>query len=279
MAMKARYTVIDGEIITEKRSGVRSLYVPDSLGSTRGLINNAQTQTDAFAYWPYGEQQSRTGMTSTPFQFVGSLGYYNDSPSKTYVRARFLDTARGRWVTQDPLGFAGGDLCLYRYVANQPITLADASGQDMGCQQRTKQYCDSAKRTGSRFENCACRISRIICNLITSPDPVTTDKMRICMNCLNSCMFDHWKNRDTNPWQTADYLCCYLPPDECCAAMVSAEQQGLTNCKNGRCKSVCSGRRAIMPPANLPEDRRIRLATNLCCKHHSIGGPGDPLLL
>ena len=30
--MKTRYTVLDGEIIAEKRSGVRKQYVPDPLG-------------------------------------------------------------------------------------------------------------------------------------------------------------------------------------------------------------------------------------------------------
>lgn len=50
MAMKARYTVIDGEVIAEKRNGVRSLYVPDPLGSTRALLDNTQAQTDTFSY-------------------------------------------------------------------------------------------------------------------------------------------------------------------------------------------------------------------------------------
>lgn len=138
MAMKARYTVINGEIIAEKRAGVRSLYVPDPLGSTRGLINNTQTQTDTFNYWPYGEQQSRTGATSTPFQFVGSLGYHLDSGqgAKTYVRARYLDTAKARWLVEDPLGLDGGDINLYCYVASNPTSQIDPSGRSQclcGC--------------------------------------------------------------------------------------------------------------------------------------------------
>ena len=62
--MKARYTVIDGEIIAEKRNGVRSLYVPDPLGSTVALLDNTQAQTDTFSYWPYGENDTRTGATA-----------------------------------------------------------------------------------------------------------------------------------------------------------------------------------------------------------------------
>ena len=128
MTMKVRYTVIDGEIIAEKRNGVRKQYVPDALGSTVALLDNTQTQTDTFTYWPYGEVASRTGTTPTPFQYVGTRGYRQDSASKTYVRARVLDTPKGRWVTQDPIGFVGGDWNLYRYVANMPERLIDITG-------------------------------------------------------------------------------------------------------------------------------------------------------
>src|SRR5215469_1954152 len=116
MAMKARYTVVEGEVIAEKRNGVRKLYVPDPLGSTVALLDNTQTQTDTFTYWPYGEATHVTGSTPTPFQFVGTVGYRTDSSSKTYVRARTLDTQKGRWLTKDPIGFEGGDWNLYRYV-------------------------------------------------------------------------------------------------------------------------------------------------------------------
>ena len=34
MAMKVKYLVIDGEIISENRAGVEHDYVPDSLGNT-----------------------------------------------------------------------------------------------------------------------------------------------------------------------------------------------------------------------------------------------------
>ena len=131
MALKARYTVVDGEVIAEKRSGVRHQLVPDPLGSTIALLDNTQTQTDTFTYWPYGEEQSRTGTTLTPLRFVGTLGYYRDSSTRSYVRARYLSTQQGRWLTQDPIGFDGGDVNLYRYTANQPIDIIDPSGFQM----------------------------------------------------------------------------------------------------------------------------------------------------
>ena len=123
-----RYTVIDGEILSENRAGIKRDYVPDPLGSTLALIDNTQTQTDTFSYYPYGEVASRTGTTATPFQYLGTLGYYQDNSGRTYVRARVLDTAHGRWMTQDPIGFDGGDWNLYRYVGNRPNTMTDSTG-------------------------------------------------------------------------------------------------------------------------------------------------------
>src|SRR5438067_888169 len=128
MAMKARYTVIDGEIIAEKRAGVRRLYVPDPLGSTVALLDNTQTQTDTFSYWPYGEERARTGTTPTPFRFGGTLGYYRDGSARSYVRARHLDTARGRWLTPDPAGCSMAGCAPYTYASNTPATAADPSG-------------------------------------------------------------------------------------------------------------------------------------------------------
>src|SRR5437016_14212477 len=109
MPMRVAYTVVDGEVLSENRGGVKRDYVPDPLGSTVALLDNSQAQTDTFTYWPYGEVKTRTGNTATPFQFVGTVGYYRDSASKTYVRARYLDTQKGRWLTQDPIGFNGED--------------------------------------------------------------------------------------------------------------------------------------------------------------------------
>ena len=94
-------------MIAEKRGGVRRQYVPDPLGSTVALLDNAQARTDTFQYWPYGEEASRTGTTATPFRFAGKARYYRDSATRTYVRARHLDIRAGRWASEDPIGYMG----------------------------------------------------------------------------------------------------------------------------------------------------------------------------
>jgi RHS repeat-associated protein len=130
MSMTTRYTTVNGEVIAEKGNGIRRLYVPDPLGSTVALLDNTQTQTDTFTYWPYGESTHVTGSTPTPFQFVGTLGYYQNSATTTYVRARILDTQKGRWLSQDPIGFDSGSYNFMQYGDNSPVSFSDPTGLD-----------------------------------------------------------------------------------------------------------------------------------------------------
>ena len=126
MTMKIRYTVIDGEVIAEKRNGVRRQYVPDSVGSTVALLDNTQAQTDTFVYWPYGDIQSRTGTTPTPFKYIGTAGYYATLAKQIYVRFRFYNATTIRWDTKET------DLDSsewYTYSYNNPVSFIDPDGQ------------------------------------------------------------------------------------------------------------------------------------------------------
>lgn len=125
MALKARYTNANGRLIAEKRNGVRSFYMADGIGSTRALLDNTQTKTDTFTYWPYGEEKSRTGTTPTPFRYGGALGMYRDAGGRLFIRHRSYQAAYGRWMTKDPL-FTYSDP--YRYGSSNPATFVDTSG-------------------------------------------------------------------------------------------------------------------------------------------------------
>jgi RHS repeat-associated protein len=123
-----RYTTLNGEVVAEKRGGARRLYQPDPLGSTVGLVDNTQTQTDTFSYWPYGEERVRTGSTQTPFRYVGVAGYYRDNSGRVYVRHRELSLTVGRWVSRDPARLLALATNLYRYALGNPVGAMDPSG-------------------------------------------------------------------------------------------------------------------------------------------------------
>jgi hypothetical protein len=96
MAMSVTYTNFCGEIVSENRGGTISYYVPDTLGSTVALTDTSGAITDTWTYWPYGEIQSRTGTTATPFTFVGVLGYFQDLlNSVAYVSCKAPKTSFG----------------------------------------------------------------------------------------------------------------------------------------------------------------------------------------
>ena len=46
-----------------------------------------------------------------------------------YNRARYYSPTLQRFISEDPIGFAGGDVNLYGYVRNDPANLTDPSGE------------------------------------------------------------------------------------------------------------------------------------------------------
>jgi RHS repeat-associated protein len=129
MPMKAVYDVLDGEVLGETRGGAGRTYLPDPLGSTAALIDSSQNITDEWEYWPYGEVRSHAGTSTTPFTYLGTLGYYSDGDGRYYVRARALDARDARWTTVDPLWPREKAYC---YAGGLPTSAVDPSGAGPG---------------------------------------------------------------------------------------------------------------------------------------------------
>ena len=107
-----------------------SYYQFDGLGSTIQLTNSRAQITDNYLYTAFGNQiLNYTGPTVNPFRWVGQVGYYYDPDTgNCYVRARIYIPVITRWASQGPIGFAGGDWNLYRYVGNVPVNRIDPLG-------------------------------------------------------------------------------------------------------------------------------------------------------
>lgn len=120
-----RYTVVNGQVVAEKRGGVRKFYASDVLGSTVALYDGAQAKTDTFTYWPYGETRTRTGSTATKYKYGGTLGCREQADGGVSMRARVHQPKDGRWMTVDrlwPRELAFG------FVLGNPTTFVDPSG-------------------------------------------------------------------------------------------------------------------------------------------------------
>jgi hypothetical protein len=124
--MSVAYTTINGQIVSEKRNGVPSDYIPDALGSTIALLSDTHQITDTWTYWPNGQVRTRTGTNPTPFTFGGTRGYHSDMVNNfTYVRARQLRTGLARWQTLD---HSWPHELPFNYCLSNPASVADPTG-------------------------------------------------------------------------------------------------------------------------------------------------------
>ena len=124
--MSVCYTVVDGEIIHENRGGAERFYIADPLGNTAALVDTTGAVTDSYTFWPYGEIQSHTGSSTTPFTFVGTWGYFADTSSRAYIRARSMRFDLSQWTSVDP---TWPNEPGYDYCWKSPTNYFDKSGK------------------------------------------------------------------------------------------------------------------------------------------------------
>ena len=190
MAMKVRYNVMNGEVFSETRAGVRKVYVPDALGNTVAMMDNTGTITDTFSYFPSGTVASRTGTTATPFLWNGGSGYFTDSSTRKYVRARNYFNSTGRWGSQDPIGFRGGDYNLYRYVGNRFVVRIDPNGLSG----RDCILDPDSMNGGHDYNPDIIAAIKAVCLRVKNDDilPYTHGKLTGKASCTSACLLDFY---------------------------------------------------------------------------------------
>jgi len=92
------------------------------------VADSSGSDLQHYTYSSYGQILSIAGnAVSTSRTFTGRE--YDSETGLYFYRARTYDPRLGRFLQKDPTGFKGGDINLYRYVSNNPITLVDPSGK------------------------------------------------------------------------------------------------------------------------------------------------------
>jgi RHS repeat-associated protein len=122
--------VLAQENYLEPEPSLRVLWLlPDQLGSTRDLVDNMGVVRNHIIYDPFGRVlfQSNPAVT-TRYLFTGRE--FDRETGLYYYRARYYDPATGRFLSEDPERFNGGDLSWYRYVKNDPLRGRDPSGRE-----------------------------------------------------------------------------------------------------------------------------------------------------
>jgi RHS repeat-associated protein len=103
--------------------GVSKYFLQDHLGSTVGLTDASGNISSSASYNSFGNE---TGNLSTRYQYTGRE--YDNFTGLQYSRARWYDANLGRFISEDPIGFRGGDINLYGYVHNNSVNKKDPLG-------------------------------------------------------------------------------------------------------------------------------------------------------
>ena len=124
-----------------KQSAGNTLWaLNDHQGSVRDLIDNNGVIRQHVVYDSFGKRISEVDYDTAGVQIASNnaaaidtvFGYtgrdWDADIGMQYNRARWYDPSTGRWLSQDPRGFAGGDANLYRYVGNGSTNATDPSG-------------------------------------------------------------------------------------------------------------------------------------------------------
>ncbi len=128
-AVQERYLYgpgVDQPLAVERGGSVKWLLADDQ-GTVRDVLDAAGNVADHLVVDAFGVVVSQTSAAAQP-RFVYT-GRELDAETGLYqYRARYYDAAAGRFLSEDPSGFGGGDPNLYRYVGNSVTNLTDPSG-------------------------------------------------------------------------------------------------------------------------------------------------------
>ena len=105
-------------------------YLTDALGSVIATAKADQSLEVGYAFSPYGQTQ-KLGVEN---QIAGSenssqyTGRENDNNGLYFYRARYYDPILKRFISEDPIGLAGG-INSHAYVEGDPVDLKDPMGE------------------------------------------------------------------------------------------------------------------------------------------------------
>ncbi|MCD9127655.1 RHS repeat-associated core domain-containing protein [Luteimonas fraxinea] len=103
----------------------RHFYLSDALGSTRALADIDGSILQTYDYDPYGVTHPTNQGVENPYRYTGRE---QDESGLYYYRARYYSPELGRFISEDPIGMAGGDINFYAYVGGDPISYSDPLG-------------------------------------------------------------------------------------------------------------------------------------------------------
>jgi RHS repeat-associated protein len=119
--------------VTSNADAGTNYYAFDPEGSTADLVNGSGQLVSEFYFDTYGYNRNPGVDAPVTDDHTGPFAQWGaeSAPSTQLVQMghRVYDPYTGRWLTRDPIGYAGG-INLYEYAEDQPDVISDPSGLD-----------------------------------------------------------------------------------------------------------------------------------------------------
>ncbi|MHB8473426.1 MAG: RHS repeat-associated core domain-containing protein [Gammaproteobacteria bacterium] len=114
------------EVYTRSEGSVARQLLSDALGSTVALTDATGAIQTSYTYEPYGKTTQSGAASTNSFQYTGRE---NDGTGLYYYRARYYDPTLPRFLSEDPIGLAGG-INGYLYANASPVNFTDPWGEN-----------------------------------------------------------------------------------------------------------------------------------------------------
>ena len=117
----------DGDAVAMVRDGQKLLLATDQLGSSFAVADLSGNSVQEVLYDSFGVMiQNSHPELALPLGFAGGL--YDSDTGLIHFGYREYDPTIGRFISPDPLGYAGGDVDLYGYCGDDPVNFVDRLG-------------------------------------------------------------------------------------------------------------------------------------------------------
>ena len=103
--------------------GSRTYYHFNAHGDVVVLTNASGNKTKSYSYNAFGVEYNEAMLDNNPFRYCGE--YYDKETKTIYLRARYYDSAQGRFTQEDPVrdGYNW-----YTYCSGNPVNFIDPTG-------------------------------------------------------------------------------------------------------------------------------------------------------
>ncbi|MDZ7619829.1 MAG: RHS repeat-associated core domain-containing protein [Patescibacteria group bacterium] len=156
-------------------------YHQNSLYSVASITDASGAVVERYAYSAYGKPffldsaanplDPQASTIGNPYLFTGRR--LDEETGLYCYRARMYDPELGRFVSRDPIGYAAGDVSLYRYVGSAPLSSNDPGGLvAISCRCKYVRYMgfQSSTSYGSVVVNCNGAAAACCASACTSDD-------------------------------------------------------------------------------------------------------------